>query len=63
LTSAEIAMSRSYFDDVLHDPRRYGIRNNTDKVCRPALFDEDATPYAPSVLSAILKLTAQLLDW
>jgi len=27
LTSAEIAMSGSYFDDVLRDPRRYGIEN------------------------------------
>jgi hypothetical protein len=36
LTSAEIAMSGSYFDDVLRDPRRYGIKNTTDKVRRPA---------------------------
>jgi hypothetical protein len=35
LTSAEIAMSGSYFDDVLRDPRRYGIKNTTDKVRRP----------------------------
>jgi hypothetical protein len=35
LTSAEIAMSGSYFDDVLLDPRRYGIENTTDKVRRP----------------------------
>jgi hypothetical protein len=35
LTSAEIAMSGSYFDDVLRDPRRYGIENTTDKVRRP----------------------------
>jgi hypothetical protein len=35
LTSAEIAMSGSYFDDVLRDPRRYGIENNTDKLRRP----------------------------
>ncbi len=35
LTSAEIAMSGSYFDDVLRDPRRYGIENTTDKVCGP----------------------------
>jgi hypothetical protein len=35
LTSAEIAMSGSYFDDVLRDPRRYGIENSTDKVRRP----------------------------
>ena len=34
LTSAEIAMSGSYFDDVLCDPRRYGIENTTDKVRR-----------------------------
>ena len=34
LTSAEIAMSGSYFDDVLRDPRRYGIENTTDKVRR-----------------------------
>jgi hypothetical protein len=32
LTSAEIAMSGSYFADVLRDPRRYGIENTTDKV-------------------------------
>jgi hypothetical protein len=36
LTSAEIAMSGSYFDDVLRDPRRYGIKNTTEKVRRPA---------------------------
>jgi len=53
LTSAEIAKSGSYFDDVTRDPRPYGIENTTDKVRRPALFDEDATPCAPSVLSAI----------
>ncbi len=35
LTSAEIAMSESYFDDVLLDPRRYGIKNTTDKMRRP----------------------------
>jgi hypothetical protein len=35
LTSAEIAMSGSYFDDVLLDPRRYGLENTTDKVRRP----------------------------
>ena len=35
LTSAEIAMSGSYFDDVPRDPRRYGIKNTTDKVRRP----------------------------
>ena len=35
LTSAEIAISGSYFDDVLRDPRRYGIENTTDKVRRP----------------------------
>jgi len=35
LTSAEIAMSGSYFDDMLRDPRRYGIENTTDKVRRP----------------------------
>ncbi|HSU18212.1 MAG TPA: hypothetical protein VLI45_00585, partial [Acidobacteriaceae bacterium] len=35
LTSAEIAMSGSYFDHVLRDPRRYGIENTTDKVRRP----------------------------
>jgi hypothetical protein len=35
---------------VLRDPRRYGIKNTTDKVRRPGkLFDEDATPCAPSV--------------
>jgi hypothetical protein len=34
LTRAEIAMSGSYFDDVLRDPRRYGIENTTDKVRR-----------------------------
>jgi hypothetical protein len=28
-------MSGSYFDDVLRDPRRYGIENTTDKVRRP----------------------------
>jgi hypothetical protein len=35
LTSAEIAIGGSYFDDVLRDPRRYGIENTTDKVRRP----------------------------
>jgi hypothetical protein len=34
LTNAEMAMSGSYFDDVLRDPRRYGIENTTDKVRR-----------------------------
>jgi hypothetical protein len=34
LMSAEIAMSGSYFDDVLRDPRRHGIDNPTDKVRR-----------------------------
>jgi hypothetical protein len=34
LTSAEIAMSGAYFDDVLRDPRRFGIENTTDKVRR-----------------------------
>jgi hypothetical protein len=34
-TSAEIAMSGSYFDDVLRDPRRYGMENTTGKVRRP----------------------------
>jgi hypothetical protein len=34
LTSAEIAKSGSYFDDVLRDPRRYGIENTTGKVRR-----------------------------
>jgi hypothetical protein len=33
--SAEIAMSGSYFDDVLLDPQRYGIENATDKLRRP----------------------------
>jgi hypothetical protein len=28
-------MSGSYFDDVLRDPRRYGIENTTDKLRRP----------------------------
>jgi len=50
LTSAEIAMSGSYFDDVLRDPRRYGIENTTDKERRPGAVRRDATPYAPSVL-------------
>jgi hypothetical protein len=37
LTSAEIAIwaDRISFDDVLRDPRRYGIKNTTDKVRRP----------------------------
>ena len=35
LTSAEIAKSGSYFDDVKRDPRPYGIENTTDKVRRP----------------------------
>jgi len=35
LTSVEIAMSGSYFDYVLRDPRRYGIKNTTDNVHRP----------------------------
>jgi hypothetical protein len=34
LTSAEIAMSGSYFDDVLRDLRRYGFENTTDRVRR-----------------------------
>jgi hypothetical protein len=29
------AMSGSYSDDALRDPRRYGIKNTTDKVRRP----------------------------
>ena len=52
--SAEIAMNGSYFDDVLRDPRRYGIENTTDKCAGRALLD-DATPCALSVLSAIRK--------
>jgi hypothetical protein len=28
-------MSGSYSDDALRDPRRYGIKNTTDKVRRP----------------------------
>lgn len=36
LTSAEIAMSGSYFDDVLRDPRSYGSENITGKVRRTA---------------------------
>src|ERR1700685_4054518 len=35
LTSAEIAKSGSYFDDVTRDPRPHGIENTTDKVRRP----------------------------
>lgn len=35
LTSAKIAKSGSYFDDVTRDPRPYGIENTTDKVRRP----------------------------
>jgi hypothetical protein len=54
LTSAEIAMSGSYFDDVLRDPRRYGIENTTDKVRRPgavrrrrdAVFTERIVAYS-----------------
>lgn len=34
LTSAEIAMSASYFDDLLRDPRRCGIENTSDKMRR-----------------------------
>jgi len=37
LTSAEIAMSGSYFDDVVRDPRRYGIENTTDKLRQGAV--------------------------
>ena len=54
-TTTEIAMSGSYFDDVLRDPPRCAIENITDKVRRPGLFDQDATPCAPSVLSAMRK--------
>jgi hypothetical protein len=50
LTSAEIAMRGSYFDDVLRDPRRYGIENTTDKERRPGAVRHDATPCASSVL-------------
>jgi hypothetical protein len=35
MPSAKIAMSGSYFDDLLRDPRRYGIENTTDKLRRP----------------------------
>ena len=52
LTSAEIAMSGSYFDDVLREPRRYGLRTPPTKCAGGALCDEDATPSAPSLSSA-----------
>ena len=47
LTSAEIAKSGSYFDDVLRDPRRYGIENTTDKVRRPRSTTRTTVPTPP----------------
>jgi hypothetical protein len=58
LTSAEIAMSGSYFDGVLRDPRRYGIKNTTDKVRRPGAVPRRRDACARSVLSASRKYAA-----
>ena len=43
---AQIALSNwgLFFDDVMHDPSRYGIENTTDKCAGRAIFDEDTTP-------------------
>jgi phospholipase/lecithinase/hemolysin len=35
-----------FFDEVMRNPRRYGIENTTDKCAGRAIFDEDATPCA-----------------
>jgi cholinesterase len=35
-----------YFDDVMHDPARYGIENTTDACAGRAIFNEDPRPCA-----------------
>jgi phospholipase/lecithinase/hemolysin len=48
LPDAQIALSNwgGFFDEVMRNPRRYGIENTSDKCAGRAIFDEDATPCA-----------------
>ena len=48
LPAAQIALSNwgGFFDEVMREPKRYGIENTTDKCAGRAIFDEDATPCA-----------------
>ena len=48
LAGAQIAQSNwgGFFDEVMREPKRYGIENTTDKCAGRAIFDEDATPCA-----------------
>jgi phospholipase/lecithinase/hemolysin len=46
LPDASIVLSRwgAFFDEILHDPARYGITNTRDACAGRALFNEDPTP-------------------
>jgi phospholipase/lecithinase/hemolysin len=48
LPDVQIALSNwgPSFDEVMHNPSRYGIENTTDKCAGRAIFNEDATPCA-----------------
>lgn len=52
LPEGSFALSQwgAFFDDVMHDPAKYGIENTTDACAGRAIFDENTTPCAdPSV--------------
>jgi phospholipase/lecithinase/hemolysin len=46
LTSAQITLSHwgPFFDEVMHNPTQYGIRNTTDACAGRAIHNEDTTP-------------------
>jgi phospholipase/lecithinase/hemolysin len=46
LPGSQIALSNwgMFFDEVIRDPSRYGIKNTTDRCAGRAIFDEDTTP-------------------
>jgi len=48
LPDAQIALSNwgGFFDEVMRNPKLYGIENTTDKCAGRAIFDEDTTPCA-----------------
>lgn len=48
LPGAQIQLSHwgTFFDDVMHEPGKYGIQNTKDACAGRALFHEDATPCA-----------------
>jgi phospholipase/lecithinase/hemolysin len=48
LAGAQIALSHwgPFFDDVIQNPKQYGIKNTTDACAGRAIFKEDATPCA-----------------